>query len=415
MTWSETQDGLSFRSLAAVLLGLGLVFSLPFAFFPKSGGISSAAFLLVTMVLMRSGLLTPLKRSEVMMHGVAVTATMALFIYHSFDPLYFKFVMALILSFLLTVADTRVLMLVQKWIIYLGSRGAILAICSFIIYFALGMTPFYRTELADGRSIPFFGFTNINFGFGNPELLVFARPAFLFDEPGQFAHFILLVLALIGVSSASVRRKYRLEIVLLAISGIATFSLAFISIAVVYILTQSTRWKTWLLIGALASVAWIFSQNPLLQTLFSRFGSSDGGSEPRLIAGDNRSREVALAYEAFKENPVWGAGWTYADETVGHFAANPLGPLGYSGLMAILMYMPLVARLLRCMRAISDRHQLLVVLLVSVFFAQRPYFYFPIYMFLLEVMYRRLAGHECVESHGPNALYQAVQTCPGTG
>jgi len=415
MTSNEAQDQLSFRRLAALLLGVGLVFSVPFAFFPKNSAISSVAFLLVAMVLMRSGLLTPLKHSDVLMHGIAVAAAMALFIYHSFDPLYFKFMTALILSFLLTVADSRILMLLQKWIIYLGSRGAILAICSFIVYFALGMTPFYRTELADGRSLPFFGLTNINFGFENPELLIFARPAFLFDEPGQFAHFILLVLALIGVSSPSLRKEYRLEIILLAISGIATFSLAFISIAVIYLLAQSTRWKTWLLIGALASTAWIFSQNPLLQTLFSRFGSSDSGSEPRLIAGDNRSREVALAYDAFKGNPIWGAGWTHADETVGHFAANPLGPLGYSGLMAILMYMPLVARLLRCIKAVSDRHQLLVVLLVSVFFAQRPYFYFPVFMFLLEVMYRRLAGDEFTENYRSDIPYQAVETCPGTG
>ena len=415
MSLSETQGGLSFRRLAAVLLGLGLVFSLPFAFFPKGSVISSVAFLLTMLVLMRSGLLTPLRNSDVVMHGIAVVAALALFVYHSFDPLYFKFVMALILSFLLTIADIRVLMLVQKWTFYLGSRGAILAICSFIIYFALGMSPFYRTELADGRSIPFFGLTNINFGFENPELLIFARPAFLFDEPGQFAHFILLLLAFIGVSSAAVRRKYRFELILLAVAGIATFSLAFIALVVVYLLTQSTRWKTWLLISVLAAAAWIFSENPILQTLFSRFGSSGGGSEPRLIAGDNRSREVALAYDAFMSNPIWGAGWTEADETIGHFAANPLGPLGYSGLMAVLMYMPLVARLVRCLRATADRHQLLIILLVSVFFAQRPYFYFPIFMFLLEVMYRRLSGREGTESHGSDSSPQALQACLGEG
>jgi hypothetical protein len=92
-----------------------------------------------------------------------------------------------------------------------------------------------------------------------------------------------------------------------------------------------------------------------------------------------------------------------------------VGPLGYSGLMAILMYMPLVARLLRCFKVITDRHQLLVVLLVSVFFAQRPYFYFPLFMFLLEVMYRRLTGHEYRESYRSDASYQPVQACPGAG
>ena len=413
MNLSEIQGELPFRRLAAILLGLGLVFSVPFAFFPKGSVLSSIASLLMMLVLMRSGLLNSLRYSDILTHGIAVVAAMALFVHHSLDPLYLKFAMALILSFLFTIADSDVLILEQKWILYLGSRGAILAICSFIIYFAFGMSPFYRTALQDGRSIPFFGMTNVNFGFGNPELLIFARPAFLFDEPGQFAHFVLLLLALIGISPPPFRKKYRVETILLAISGFATFSLAFIATAFMYLITQSRRWKTWLLIAALVAVAWIFSQNPVLQTLFSRFASSGGGSDPHLIAGDNRSREVVLAYDAFMSDPVWGAGWTHADETIGHFAANPLGPLGYSGLMAVLMYLPLVHRLVRCLRATADGHQLLIVLLVAVFFAQRPYFYFPLYMFLLEVMYRRLSCREREQSYVTESLSRAVQTCPG--
>ncbi|GAP37002.1 hypothetical protein ISF6_2857 [Piscinibacter sakaiensis] len=380
--------------VAAVCFVLGLLFSAPFAFFPKSEVIGVLAFALASLGLALGGRLRRIRRSQVVMHGLALAAAAALFAVHGFDLLYVKFMLSLLLSFQLTLAERRLLDAVRDALLWAGARGAALAIVSFAVYFAFDMAPWWRTLLGDERSLPFFGLTNINFGFDNPELIIFARPAFLFDEPGQFAHFVLLSLALIGVSSAALRQRWRREVVLLVFAGLATFSLAFLIITLIYLATRITRWQTWLVVAGVAVAALALSDNPLVEALQWRLGAADTAQadDDRAVSGDNRTREVQLAYEAFIENPVWGAGWSAAERTLGHFAANPLGPLGYSGLMALVLYLPLLARLLRCARSARDAHQLLVVALVALFFSQRPYFYFPIFMALMEMLQRQMAA-----------------------
>ena len=387
---TQVSNGELMHKVAAFIVLLGVVFSAPFAFYPKHETISILAFLVTSLGLALSSSLARLRYENVLLHVISLTAAASLFIYHSLDILYAKFMLSLVLSFQLTLVDGRTLKVVKETLIYLGARGAVLAVLSFMIYFSLDMEPFYRTLLRDDRSIPFFGFTNINFGFDNPELLIFARPAFLFDEPGQFAHFVLLLLALIGVSSKFNIKRWRLEIILLVLAGIATFSLAFWIVSGLYLCTQLRRLWVWFAVAILGAFGFVFSDNALVAALYLRLGSTEPGNEVALMAGDNRSREVELAYYAFRENPIWGAGWTHAEQFVGHFAANPLGPLGYSGLMAIFLYLPLVARFLRCTKASTSMNHLLIILLVFIFFAQRPYFYFPIFILLVEILQRQL-------------------------
>ena len=382
--------GQSVHKVAALIVLIGIVFSAPFAFYPKHEVIGAIAFLLMSLGLALSSSLSRLRSNEILTHFIALIAAASLFVYHSFDLLYIKFLLSLLLSFQLTLVDWSMLKIVRDRLIYLGARGAILAFFSFVIYFAFNMDPFYRTMLGDGRLIPFFGVTNINFGFDNPEWIIFARPAFLFDEPGQFAHFVLLLLALIGVSSKFDARRWRFEVLLLAFSGIATLSLAFWIVSALYLCSQLRRLWVWPAASVLVLTGFLFSDNALVEAVYSRLGSTEQSSELRLIAGDNRSREIELAYDAFKENPIWGAGWTHAEQTVGHFAANPLGPLGYSGLMAIFLYLPLVARFLHCAKASANSHQLLIIFIVLLFFAQRPYFYFPIFILLTEILQRQI-------------------------
>lgn len=377
--------------LACVALVVGLLFSAPFAFFPKNEIIGLLAFLCTSAGLALAGSLKRLTKRIALTHALALCAALMLFFYHRLDLLYVKFMLSLVLSFQFCLADRRLLEDVRDWLIYFGARGAVLAILSFAVYFAFDFAPFYRTLLADERSLPFFGLTNINFGFENPEIVIFARPAFLFDEPGQFAHFVLLLLALIATAGVAARR-WRKETVLLAISGLATFSLAFFIVAGIYLSTKLLRWKSWLILASLCIAAYALSDNPLVEALQWRLGSADTttSDDNRAVSGDNRTRELELALEAFRENPVWGAGWSDAERTVGHFAANPLGPLGYSGLMALLLYLPLLERLYTCAVRSRNFQHLLVILLVALFFSQRPYFYFPIFIFLMEVLRRQI-------------------------
>lgn len=382
--------GQSLHKVAASIVLVGVVFSAPFAFYPKHEIIGVLAFLATSLGLALSSSLSRLRNEDILMHCIALIAAASLFIYHSFDLLYAKFILSLLLSFQLTLVDWSMLKMVRDRLIYLGARGAVLAFFSFAVYFAFNMDPFYRTMLGDGRLIPFFGLTNINFGFDNPELIIFARPAFLFDEPGQFAHFVLLLLALIGVSSKFDLRRWRVEVPFLAFSGIATLSLAFWIVSALYLCSQLRRLWVWLSVLVLVLAGFAFSDNVLVEALYSRLEPTEQSNEVRLVAGDNRSREIELAYDAFSENPIWGAGWTHAEQTVGHFAANPLGPFGYSGLMAIFLYLPLIARFLRCAKASVNLNQLLIIFIVLVFFAQRPYFYLPIFVLLSEILQRQL-------------------------
>lgn len=394
---------------ATVFLLIGLLFSAPFAFFPKNELIGLAAFLFTAGGLALGGSLRRLTRTTVLTHAVAVAAAMILFLYHSFDLLYVKFMLSVFISFQFCLVDRRLLEDLRDCVIYYGARGAVLAIVSFALYFVLDATPLYRTMLPDGRSIPFFGLTNINFGFNNPEFIVFARPAFLFDEPGQFAHFVLLLLALIGTAGL-VARRWRAETAMLVLAGLATFSLAFFIVTLIYLSTKITRWRAWLFVGLLCVLIYALWDSPMFEALKFRFNPGDSISDDnRVVSGDNRTREVALAFEAFQENPLLGAGWTAAERSIGHFAANPLGPLGYSGLMALLLYLPLLERLYRCAVGAKGFHQALVVLLVALFFSQRPYFYFPIFIFLMEILRRQIVSTSARVAAQPQASVRSAR------
>lgn len=378
--------------IATGLVAAGVMLSAPFTFVPKVDALGAIALAVLMVGLALAGRPGRARAPVVAMHAVGAAAAALLFAYHGLDTLYLKFMLSIAVSLQLTLVDTRVLGRLKRWMLVYGSRGAVLAIASFVVYFAVDAAPFFRTELGDGRSIPFFGLTNINFGFENPELLVFARPAFLFDEPGQFAHFALLLLALVGLGGPLALRRWRREVRMLVFAALATFSLAFVTIAGAYLLPKVHRWRTWLFVAALGAAVAAMSQHPLVETLLQRLQSSEAADSEQLLTGDNRSREVQMAAEAFASNPLWGAGWTRAEQTIGHFAANPLGPLGYSGLMAVLLYLPLVARWVSCLRRALGFEQRWIVLLVGLFFAQRPYFYFPLFMLMMEIMQRQLGA-----------------------
>jgi hypothetical protein len=387
----ELAPPLRFRQRwACALIALGVLFSAPFAFYSKSDVLAALALLGLMLGLALAGRVAKVQLRNVVPHLAGCIAAAALFAYHGLDLLYIKFMLALVISFQLTMVDWAVLQTLRKHALYYGSRGAVLAIFSFVLYFSSGSEPFFRTLLADGRSIPFFGLTNINFGFENPELLIFARPAFLFDEPGQFAHAVLLLLALIGLSTAAARKQWSLEVRLLVFAGLATFSVAFVVITIIYLASKAYRPSTWIWIVAIGVAAIALAQHPLMDTLLSRLNVAETISGEQVWTADNRSHEVRMAYAAFISNPMWGAGWTHAEATIGHFAANALGPFGYSGLMAIPLYLPLVLRLYRCWRAALHFEHMLIIALLTLFFAQRPYFYFPLFMLLMEVILREM-------------------------
>ncbi len=373
------------------LIVMGILLSAPFSFYPKYAVLALIGFVAASVGLAFGGSLRRLTPALAWFHGGAIAVALMLFFYHQGDALYLKFVLSLILSLQIYLLDRKVLISLREFVIYYGARGAALAVLSFAAYFAFEFQPLYRTLLPDERSLPFFGLTNINFGFDNPEIIIFARPAFLFDEPGQFAHFVVLLLALIATAHPRAR-PWKIEAALLVFAGFSTFSLAFFVVAAVYLATKMQKPSMWAVILAVGLAAYLLQEHPLMQALQWRLTANEASSviDSPSIAGDNRSREIELAFKAFSDNLFWGAGWTHAEKTIGHFAANIVGPFGYSGLLAIPLYLPLLYRLYRSARAATGFHQWLVVGLVALFFSQRPYFYFPVFMLLMEFLQHQL-------------------------
>jgi hypothetical protein len=366
---------------------LALIFTQPFSFFPKSDIISVLATVAVTVILVINVAKKP-SQIELLVYVVSIASCVLLLFYHN-DFFYLKFLGLIAVSLLFRMVSDAFLREVTGLIVPAIVYGSALAGVSFLIFVAIEPTPFYHIDLPDGRNVPFWGLTVINYGFApNPDWAD-ARPAFLFDEPGQFAHIVFLSFLYAFVSS-----KYKLTIkdrnsvfaMLLVISGLITLSLAFYLLFLMFFIVvgmrKGSRVAMFTLLISLGIVYLYVSDVEIIERFTNRLSVNDGE-----LVGDNRSVEMERAVSAFLSSPLTGVGWSYAKDNLEHFGASALAPLGYSGLLGVALVMPFAIRLLWLVRG-GGRVGTSIALLIALSFAQRPYFYFVIYILLMEGMLR---------------------------
>lgn len=177
----------------------------------------------------------------------------------------------------------------------------------------------------------------------------FLRVAGFFDEPGTLAFYITFAILLNRLYG----RSQRIER-LLIVTGLFTFSLAFFVSLVLYgsifYLRQRHVRGILLALSVLAMCAVYVARTRgtsiLSEQVYSatvmRFQRGEAGSG-QVIAGDNRSVLLVAALKAFKAAPLFGHGFSAAENPKSAFYgmqmdANVMWPFAAHGLIGVLVY-----------------------------------------------------------------------------
>ena len=228
---------------------------------------------------------------------------------------------------------------------------ALMGILSFICFLMclLFNLPYFSTfQNPDGRVAYNFiiSFTNTLLDFGFTK---FIRPAGFFDEPGTLAFYLIVAILLNDLTNNN-----KLIRIILIVSGIFTFSIAFYLIIFFYTIFYIKREKMFQLIlfsflTILISV--IFYSNIEKEQQEIIYGSSlgrlesliDSNSSPDYYQADNRSDLIINAKEAIYDSPLIGQGISYSSKKDNKFygsfiGANFLGIFGVHGLIGGLIF-----------------------------------------------------------------------------
>jgi hypothetical protein len=226
----------------------------------------------------------------------------------------------------------------------------ILGIIGFILSYVGILSPIRTSTQWDGRVIYNFLFTSsvqgAVFNLGTQNII---RVCGFFDEPGTFAFFLTFGLLLNRLQNKINLKKIE---ILLIISGIFTFSIAFyISVAVYFILFyfKSTFKSMIAIILVFTGMIMYIDKNKdesviceyAYHLVIRRFLPSEQNDE-KIMSGDNRSNEIKIAINVFKEYPILGAGYTYSAKNFEHFGANIFAPLAFHGIFGfIFLFLPI--------------------------------------------------------------------------
>jgi hypothetical protein len=255
------------------------------------------------------------------------------------------------------------------------------AICNCVVLQPLGVF-----LLEDGREAQNFG-AFISLVYFNLNGVFYVRNSSYFEEPGTYA----LVLIHFIVVGFLFRKKW--SQVLLFVSGVTTFSLAFFATTIMYLVGIARRWN-YLVIIVIASIllslgtsvsesgAAAVAKNLVYERLFGEEDGNDG-----FFRGDNRSREILLAYSVFVEAPLFGVGFTNAKENYEEFGSNFLAPFAYFGVIgACVFYLHVVIFLFVLAGYLTRLYKpiitISIILILVVTYAQRP----QVYGYLVQVV-----------------------------
>ena len=309
----------------------------------------------------------------------------------------------------------------------MGILGAI----AFLLGILGFLEPYSVYQNIDGRNGYNFilTFSNSVFFLGDRVLI---KVAGYFDEPGTFAFYIIFALLLNKISFNN--KKWELVLIF---SGLFTLSMAYyIILGFYYLFFYYMNKKTIIisvirnilvflfLFAIIAGINYFSSESPVIsqinQITIERFRAAEG-DPGRFVIGDNRSRLVKLALEAFTDSPFMGHGASYYKNPDSSyyerwFGANLFEPLGTFGIIGTIFLYLHVFYLFYIMIVKIGRYNsdyIKICILIFITYLQRPHAlgllnYFLILLFVeLSITYYRSIKRKfklCEPDITPNIL-----------
>lgn len=279
-------------------------------------------------------------------------------------------------------------------------------ICFLMIFFAwLGFfLTLYNPEPIgcivnpDGRlnCLYFSTFSNTD----NVEFWRMIRPSAIFDEPGAFSFFIVLVVIMNLLIHHRNSKQNKINILLFS-TGIITFSLTHFILFLTYLLiANAISFKRIVTILSLAlsvillGILYFDSDSIIYQNFLSRFTFTDDGN----LSGDNRSSQIKNFFELLDYDiSTLGANEKYKNFpyliTEIDQSSNPFSIWFNYGLVAWIPYLLILSFLgLKIFNSNTSKNTRISSILLMLLLLQRPYIFSPMWgmsiAFILTMIYK---------------------------
>ena len=195
-----------------------------------------------------------------------------------------------------------------------------------------------------------------------------------FDEPGVLGN---LVMVLLYIQKFNLRKWYN---IVLLISGILTFSMAFYAaVAAYYIIFGNMKLKIAFVVVVLLATYYFYNNDDIYQLVFGRFEFEDGE-----LAGYNREIHTDFVPWLRRQQIVDYLFWGYSPRWVIPYAASWKWAFALYGIIPSLIY--LFTLLFSHIRNMHRKDEvLLCLILVAIIWIQRPFIQLYFYAFLLAI------------------------------
>lgn len=347
-----------FVKIKDISVSLVFIWLIMFMAFPFS---ISQAFSLPAKIIMGVGSLILIfmmlmKRNKIQINSSIIfififqifTAVVYFFLHHdnAYVNLLFQIITPLLIYIYIS-SYLEVKRVSESMIKLMALMGGLSFIC-FLLCLLFNLSYFSTFQNPDGRVGYNFiiSFTNTLLDFGFTK---FIRPAGFFDEPGTLAFYLTVSILLNDLTNNN-----KLIRIILIVSGVFTFSIAFYLIMLLYSILYIKKEKLGqlLLFSFLAVlISVLFYSNMEKEQQDIVYGSSLGrleslvnsSSSPDYYQADNRSDLINNAREAIYDSPLIGQGISYASKKGNKFygsfiGANFLGIFGVHGLIGGLIF-----------------------------------------------------------------------------
>lgn len=203
----------------------------------------------------------------------------------------------------------------------------------------------------------------------------FSRFYAFYDEPGVLGN---IVAGMLYIQKFNLKKWYN---IILFVSGILSFSLAFyIAIIVYYVMFGSARQKLFFIVLFIISTYYFYNNEYVFKYLFGRLEFVDGA-----ISGYNR--ETAIFDIWIKRISVWDYFlWGYSPREAVPFTASWKWAFAFFGIIPSLVF--LFALIYPKAKLIHNKsHVIRGLAFTTVLWTQRPFIFLYIYVFLIAIQF----------------------------
>ncbi|KVV13970.1 O-antigen ligase family protein [Flavobacterium sp. TAB 87] len=336
-------------SLIWVIMFMAFPFSIPQALNLPAKFIMTAGTAVLTVGILINLQRIKLNSSIVFIFLFQILTAFVYFFAHS-DAAYINLLFQVVVPMILYIYFSNFMKLetlTGSFIKIMMVMGLLSSIC-FLLAVTINLPYYSAFKNPDGREAYNFiiSFTNTLVDFGSAK---FIRPAGYFDEPGTLAFYILIAILLNDLTINN--KKFR---IILMITGLFTFSIAFYLILAFYSLFYFSK-KNFIrmFVGSLLISIIVFSVYLQLDSVNQNiiYGSSIGRLESIIdpasasdnYQADNRTDLIRTAIDAFVDSPLIGQGLSYASDEKSRFygtfmSANFLGNFGIHGFFGGIIF-----------------------------------------------------------------------------